>query len=136
MSNKKEESIEEIENTKKTSKKEEVKKVEESKEEREEREEKEKINNIIEEAKQKGKITYSDLATKLNDVNPEKLDTVFDEFEKVGVDLLADDFEEEPDIEDLREVEDLKLDDITNTNFEGLYQVLAPVSYPHAASKP
>ena len=27
-------------------------------------------------------MTYSDLATKLNDVNPEKMDEVFDEFEK------------------------------------------------------
>ena len=51
-------------------------------------------------------MTYSDLATKLNDVNPEKMDEVFDEFEKGGIDLLPDDFEEEPDIEDLKEVED------------------------------
>ena len=71
---------------------------------------KEKINNIIEEAKQKGKMTYGDLATKLNDVNPEKMDEVFDEFEKGGIDLLPDDFDEEPDIEDLKEVEELKLD--------------------------
>lgn len=84
------------------------------------KEEKEKINSIIEEAKQKGKMTYADLATKLNDVNPEKLDTVFDEFEKVGVDLLPDDFEEEPDIEDLKEVEELKLDEITDSTFEGI----------------
>ena len=54
-------------------------------------------------------MTYSDLATKLNDVNPEKMDEVFDEFEKDGIDLLPDDFEEEPDIEDLKEVEELKL---------------------------
>ena len=61
-----------------------------------EKTDKEKINNIIEEAKQKGKMTYGDLATKLNDVNPEKMDEVFDEFEKGGIDLLPDDFDEEP----------------------------------------
>ena len=84
------------------------------------KDEKEKINNIIAEAKQNGKMTYGDLATKLNDVNPEKMDEVFDEFEKGGIDLLPDDFDEEPDIEDLKEVENLKLDEITDTSFEGI----------------
>ena len=105
MSNKKDENLEE------------VKKVKESKSEKTD---KEKINNIIEEAKQNGKMTYSDLASKLNDVNPEKMDEVFDEFEKDGIDLLPDDFDEEPDIEDLKEVEELKLDEITDTSFEGI----------------
>ena len=105
MSNKKDENLEE------------VKKVKESKNEKTD---KEKINNIIEEAKQNGKMTYSDLASKLNDVNPEKMDEVFDEFEKDGIDLLPDDFDEEPDIEDLKEVEELKLDEITDTSFEGI----------------
>lgn len=82
--------------------------------------EKEKIDSIIKEAKENGKMTYADLATKLNDVNPEKLDSVFDEFEKGGVDLLPDDFDEEPDIEDLKEVEELKLDEINETTFEGI----------------
>ena len=120
MSNKKEENLEE------------VKKVEEAKEtkvtktktkkepENKEKTDKEKINNIIKEAKENGKMTYSDLATKLNDVNPEKMDEVFDEFEKDGIDLLPDDFEEEPDLEDLKEVENLKLDEITDTSFEGI----------------
>ena len=93
MSNKKEENLEE------------VKKVEEVKEtkvtkantkkepENKEKTDKEKINNIIKEAKENGKMTYSDLATKLNDVNPEKMDEVFDEFEKGGIDLLPDDFD-------------------------------------------
>ena len=83
-------------------------------------EEKEKINNIIKEAKQKGKMTYGDLATKLNDVNPEDMDSVFDAFEEIGVDLLPDDFDEEPDLEDLKEVENLKLDEITETSYEGI----------------
>ena len=120
MSNKKEENLEE------------VKKVEEAKEtkvtkaktkkepENKEKTDKEKINNIIKEAKENGKMTYSDLATKLNDVNPEKMDEVFDEFEKGGIDLLPDDFDEEPNIEDLKEVEELKLDEITDTRYEGI----------------
>ena len=76
--------------------------------ENKEKTDKEKINNIIKEAKENGKMTYSDLATKLNEVNPEKMDEVFDEFEKGGIDLLPDDFDEEPNIEDLKEVEELK----------------------------
>ena len=83
-------------------------------------EDKEKINSIIKEAKENGKMTYGDLATKLNDVNPEEMDSVFDACEEIGVDLLPDDFEEEPDLEDLKEVENLKLDEITDTSFEGI----------------
>ena len=120
MSNKKEENLEEV---KKVNEVKEVKEVKETKKEstnKSEKTDKEKISNIIAEAKQNGKMTYSDLASKLNDVNPEKMDEVFDEFEKDGIDLLPDDFEEEPDIEDLKEVEELKLDEITDTSFEGI----------------
>ena len=81
---------------------------------------KEKVNKILKKAKENGKITYGELATELNDVNPEQIDEVFNEFEKLGVDLLKDDFDEEPDIEDLKEVEDLKLDEITETSYEGI----------------
>ena len=80
----------------------------------------EKVNNILKKAKEKGKITYGDLATELDDVNPEQIDQVFDAFEELGVDLLSDDGDEEPDIEDLKEVEDLKLDEITDTSYEGV----------------
>ncbi len=81
----------------------------------------EKMNNIIKKAKEQGQITYGDLANELNDVNPDEIDQVFDAFEELGVDLLADDMEEEPDIEDLKEVEFLKLDEITDeTNYEGI----------------
>lgn len=80
----------------------------------------EKVNNILKKAKEKGKITYGDLASELDDVNPEQIDKVFDAFEELGVDLLNDDIDEEPDIEDLKEVEDLKLDEITDTSYEGI----------------
>ncbi len=80
----------------------------------------EKVKNILKKAKEKGKITYGDLATELDDVNPDQIDKVFNAFEELGVDLLQDEFDEEPDIEDLKEVEDLKLDEITDTSYEGI----------------
>ena len=127
MSNKKEENLEEVKKVKEVSEakttetKVKTKKASENKvEKNSEKTDTEKINNIINEAKQNGKITYGDLATKLNDVNPEKMDEVFDEFEKGGIDLLPDDFDEEPNVEDLKEVEELKLDEITDTSFEGI----------------
>ncbi len=80
----------------------------------------EKVNSLLKKAKEKGQITYGDLATELDDVNPEQIDQVFDAFEELGVDLLSDELEEEPDIEDLKEVEDLKLDEITDTNYESI----------------
>ena len=106
-------------------KKPETKKVinEENKEIQEQPEEnlkEEKMNSILKKAKEKGKITYGDLASELDDVNPEQIDQVFDAFEELGVDLLADDLDEEPDIDDLKEVENLKLDEITDTSYEGI----------------
>ena len=81
----------------------------------------EKVNKILKKAKEQGKITYGDLAKELDDVNPDQIDKVFDAFEELGVNLLSDDMEdEEPDIEDLKEVEYLKLDEITDTNYEGV----------------
>ena len=80
----------------------------------------EKVNSILKKAKEKGKITYGDLATELDDVNPEQMDKVFDAFEELGVNILNDDLDEEPDIDDLKEVEDLKLDEITDTSYEGI----------------
>ena len=119
MSNKKEENLEEVKKIDETQTVEKEEK-ETKKQNKNEQTDKEKINNIIKEAKQNGKMTYGDLATKLNDVNPEKMDEVFDEFEKGGIDLLPDDFDEEPNIEDLKEVEELKLDEITETSYEGI----------------
>ncbi len=78
------------------------------------------VQNILKEVKEKGKITYEDLAKQLDEVNPEQMDSVFDAFEEMGMDLLQDDFDEEPDIEDLKEVEELKLEDFTDSSFEGV----------------
>ena len=83
--------------------------------------EQEKVKDILKKAKEKGKMTYEDLAKELDNVNPEQIDKVFDAFEEMGVNLLQEeDFEEEPDIEDLKEVENLKLDEITETSYEGI----------------
>ena len=79
-----------------------------------------KVNNILKKAKEQGSITYGDLAKKLDDVNPEQIDKVFDAFEALGVNLSDDLDDEEPDIEDLKEVEYLKLDEITDTSYEGI----------------
>ena len=80
----------------------------------------EKVDKILKKAKEQGKITYGDLAKELDDANPEQIDKVFDAFEEMGV-SLNDDLDEEPDIDDLKEVEDLKLDEITeDTNYEGI----------------
>mgnify|MGYP001860576016 CR=1 FL=1 len=103
------EKAEKVEDSKRTEETEETKKLKE-----------EKVNNILKKAKEKGKITYGDLASELDDVNPDQIDKVFDAFEELGVDLLQDDMDEEPDIEDLKEVEELKLDEITDTSYEGI----------------
>ncbi len=116
------------EESKKINKKEESKKTEESlKEEKiaieqdEENQTKEKVETIIKKAKEKGQLTYGDLASELDNVNPDQIEKVFDAMEEMGVDVLKDDFETEPDEDDLREVEDLKLDEITaDDTFEGI----------------
>ena len=130
---KKEEVIEEIENVEeKASKKEEKvsnKKAETKKEKNPEIKEettkteeqiKDEVKDIVEKAKD-GKMTYAELATKLDNINPEQIDKVFDQFEEMGVDILKDDFEEEePDLEDLEEVEDIKVDDASFAVIDGV----------------
>ena len=80
----------------------------------------EKVSKIVKKAKESGKITYGELAKELENTNPEQIYKVFDAFEEMGVSLLNDDFEEEPDVDDLKEVEELKLDEITDNSFEGI----------------
>lgn len=78
-----------------------------------------KVTDIIKKSKEKGNITYGELASQLGDINPEQIDKVFDVMEEMGVDVLKDDMDE-PDIDELEEVEDLKLDDIDSISFEGI----------------
>ena len=82
---------------------------------------KEKVESILKKAKENGKITYGELANELENTNPDQIEEVFDTFEGLGVEVLKDgDLDSEPDMDDLREVEDIKLEDIDLTNMEGI----------------
>ena len=90
-------------------------------EENKEISEKEAVNKILTKAKEKGSITYGELASELEDVNPEAIDKVFDAFEESGVDLLKDDFDDiEPDIDELENIEDVDISDAAITDFDGI----------------
>ena len=91
---------------------------EETEEERTEESVEKGVEAILNKAKAKGQITYGELANELVDANPDQIDKVFDAFEELGVDVLKDDFVE-PDVEDLEEVEDIKLEELTNLTYEG-----------------
>ncbi len=106
IENKNKEKTEKIENT--------AKNIEESK-----KSEEDKVKEIIEKAKSKGKITYGELATELDEANPDQIDKVFDAFEDLGVDILQEDLEE-PDIEDLQEVEDIPVEELDLNNMDGV----------------
>ena len=82
----------------------------------------EKLNKIIKKAKEKGEITYGELASELDDANTEQIDKVFDAFENMGVSVIKDDDLdlEEPDIEELEAVEDIKIDEIDLNNMDGI----------------
>ena len=114
MGRKKNEEIEEIEETKKENKQ--SSEVEEKTPEQI----KDEVKDIVEKAKD-GNMTYAELATKLDSINPDQIDTVFDKFEEMGVDILKDDFEDEPNVEDLENIEEVEdLQNINLTNFEGM----------------
>lgn len=95
--------------------------LEENKEELNQEDTAKKVNEIIKKAKEKGNITYGELATQLGDINPEQIDKVFDAMEEMGVDVLKDgDDLDEPDLEDLEEVEDIKLEEIDKMPLDGV----------------
>jgi len=82
---------------------------------------KEKVMKIIKNAKEKGNITYGELASELGEANPEEIDKVFDAFEEMGISVLKDDDDLlEPDIDELNEVEDIKIEDLDMSNIEGV----------------
>ena len=111
--------IEEINEKENTAKKPETEKKVETK--KEVPDEQEKLMKIVNSAKEKGKITYGELAAELGEANSEEIDKVFDAFEKMGVNILKDEDDFlEPDIEDLNEVEEIKLEEMDITNMEGV----------------
>lgn len=81
---------------------------------------KEKIIEIIKKAKKDGKITYGELASQLDNSNPDQIEEVFDAFENLGINVLKDDMDEEPNPDDLEEVEEVNLEDIDVTNIDGV----------------
>ena len=97
-----------------------VAKVEEKNIEEKKEDTNKKVDEILKKAKEKGKITYGELASELGEADAEQIDKVFDKMESMGVDVLRDDDIEEPDLEDLEEVENIPLDDISTMNFEGI----------------
>ena len=77
--------------------------------------------NILKNAKEKGNITYGELAAELGDVDAEEIDKVFEAFEEFGVNILKDDDDLlEPDIEDLENVEEIKLEDMETVSLDGV----------------
>ena len=82
---------------------------------------KEKIENIIQNAKKQGKITYGELASQLEDATAEQIEEIFDGLEGIGVNVIKDDLdEEEPNADELEEVEEINLEEIDVNNIEGV----------------
>ena len=122
MGRKKKEEVEIVEKIEKVKEKvvEQVEIKEEKKEEKTEEQIKDEVKDIVEKAKDGG-MTYAELASKLDSINPDQIDKVFDKFEEMGVDLLQDEFDEEPDIEDLENIEEVEdVQNINLTNFDGI----------------
>ncbi len=92
---------------------------EEDKKEKSDETIKDEVKDIVEKAKD-GNMTYAELATKLDSINPEQIDKVFDQFEEMGVDILKDDFDEEPDVEDLEDIEIEEVENIQNLNLNNI----------------
>ena len=97
-----------------------------SKEEKKEKKEEkvdmnnEQVKKIIEEAKKNGKMTYGELAEKLENVEPESIEKIFDAFEEAGA-MVSDDLDDdEPDVEDLKEVEDIQIEEVNVNTLEGV----------------
>ena len=112
--------VEEVKEEKETKTKKADKKAD-KKEEAKPDQEKDKILQIVSTAKEKGKITYGELAAELGEANSEQIDKIFEAFEEVGVNVLKDDDDFlEPDLDDLSEVEDIKLDEVDLVNIEGV----------------
>ena len=113
------------EKPKETKKEEKPQEVEEVKNESEEPKQEEntgknKVMEIIKNVKNKGNITYGELASELCEVEPEEIDKVFEAFEELGINVLKDDDLLEPDIDDLEEVEEIKLDELETSNLDGV----------------
>ena len=80
-----------------------------------------KVMEIIKNVKNKGNITYGELASELGEVGPEEIDKVFEAFEEMGINVLKDEDDLlEPNLEDLEEVEEIKLEDLETATLDGI----------------
>ena len=87
--------------------------------EKEQPKNKEKVENIIQNAKKQGKITYGELASQLEDATTEQIEEIFDNLEGLGVNVIKDDLDdEEPNADELEEVEEINLDNIEGVNID------------------
>ena len=89
-------------------------------EKKDDSEDNEKIKKVIEQLKKKGQVTYEELASQLGNIEPDKIEKVFEAFEQMGV-SVGDDIEDiEPDAEDLEGVEDISVEDLDMDNMDGI----------------
>ena len=85
-----------------------------------------KVKEILQFAKDKGHVTYGELAIKLADISTEQIDKVFEKLEEMGVEVMKDNFEDDedddgPDLEDLEDVEEIKVEELNNvTNMDNI----------------
>ena len=80
-----------------------------------------KISKILAKAKKQGSMTYGELAADLGDVSTDQIEEIFEKFEKMGIAIDKEEIDdEEPNLEDLEEVEEIKLEDIDVNNIEGV----------------
>ncbi|MBR3153221.1 MAG: RNA polymerase sigma factor RpoD [Clostridia bacterium] len=85
-----------------------------------------KVKEILQFAKNKGNVTYGELAVKLADFSTEQIDKVFEKLEEMGVEVMKDSFEDEeedegPDLEDLEGVEEIQVEELNNiTNIDNV----------------
>ena len=91
------------------------------KEEQKNNKKNEKVDNIIQKAKKQGKITYGELASQLEDATADQIEEIFDGLEGIGINIIKDDLdEEEPNADELDEVEEINLEEIDINNLEGV----------------
>lgn len=80
------------------------------------------IEKILKKAQKDGKVTYGDLAAQLGNASQEEIEKAFAAFEKKGINVSAEDDlgDEEPDLEQLEEVEDIPVEELDVENIEGI----------------
>ena len=81
------------------------------------------VSDILKKAQEKGSITYQEIVENLIDTNDDvdQIEKVFDAFEEIGVNVVDDSADdEEPDLEALKEVEEVRVEDIELTVPDGI----------------